>query len=189
MAAPLDAATSPSHILVADYANYDAANGTLPMAVRWSAWTLPVNRPTSIIVETSTINSALLFRVGSIDGNVYDLTLGRLDDDGTAIPTPYAQFGIIPKDPGGTILHAGSLRFKIRGSGTLNTTLYDRDKATSYVCPGFALATLPGREPTILANFTSQGFIIKIAVTAYQNYFQLNGIKLFVKAIYDSYPA
>ena len=189
LAVPLDAATSPSHILVMDYANYDASQGTMPSAVRWSIWTMTSKPPTAVIVQTSTVNNSVQFRFGSSSNNVYDLEVGRLDDDGVMIATPYVQFGIVPKDPGGTILHAGGLRFKIRGSGTLLTTLYDRDKAVSYTAPNMTLAALPGREGTILANFKAQGFIIKLSVATYQHYFQLNGLKLFVKAIYDSYPA
>jgi hypothetical protein len=188
IAVPLDSATSPSHILVMDYANYDAAQGTLPMAVRWSIWTVTGRQPTAVIVQTSTVNNSVTFKMGSKDGYVYELESGRLDDDGVMIPAAFAQFGIIPKDPGGTILHAGALRYKIRGSGTLTTTLYDRDKAISYIAPNLTLAALPGREPTVLANFKSQGFIIRIGVSSYQHYFQLNGLKLFVKAIYDSFP-
>lgn len=184
----LEPATENNTILVADYANYDAASGTFPMSVRWSIWTMTNIKPTTIAVQTSVTDNSLRLLVGSYTDGIYYLLESGTNDAGAAIPTPFAQFGIVPKDPGGTILHAGGLRFKMRGSGTLATTLYDRDKANSYTCPNLTLNTLPGYEQTILTNFKSQGFIIKIGVSAKDSYFQLNGIKLFVKAIYDSFP-
>ena len=189
-AVPLDAATTPSHILVCNYANYDPSINSFHMAARWSIWTLASSKqPQSITVETNTTTGMPVFRVGVYGGNVYNLAPTTLNDyTTTAIPTPYAQFGVLPKLPSGDVLHTCGIRFKMRGSGSLLTTIYDRDKARSISLTAATMAALPGTQLTQLCNFRAQGFIVKIATASINEYFQCNGIKLFVKESGTMYP-
>ena len=188
-AVPLDSATSPSHILVCDYSEIDPFAWNFYKLVRWYVWSFAGTiKPTTIIVETSTTDGTMLFKLGSSAGNVYTMSSSYKDDDGTAIPTPMIRTAILGVDKERGIQHTGAVRLRIQGNGSLGIKLYDKDMIGSYTAASLTLATTPGREYDILTNFNAQGAMLELKLSAYQNWLRCNGITVFMKPIYNGFP-
>jgi hypothetical protein len=188
-AVPLDDAIAPSHILVCDYSEIDPFAWNFYKLVRWYVWTLADGVvPTSIIVETSTTDATLMFRVGSSTGNVYTQVAEKRDDFSHAIPTPFIQSAILAIDSERGIQHINGIKLRIQGAGILTTTLYDKDKKTSSTLANLTLVNAPGREYDLPANFSVQGFMIKFGVSNYQEWFRCNAITGYAKQLYSQFP-
>jgi hypothetical protein len=62
----------------------------------------------------------------------------------------------VAKSPSGDVLHCTAVRYRLNGSGDLQTYLRSYDDVENVQLADIAMATLTNKEPTILANFQQQ---------------------------------
>lgn len=86
------------------------------------------------------------------------------------------------------ILHFGAVTTRLNGTGSYRQTLYSLDRAQSSVLVPLTMSSSPGKEPTRLCNFNQQRALLRGEVTAIDEYFKINRIVIFVKAIYTQFP-
>lgn len=98
-------------------------------------------------------------------------------------------FGVPSQGSGGEgISHIVGVRYRVNGSGNLQTTLYSLDDVESQSLANIAMTSLTNREPTILANFIQQRTFLEMKTTDINATFKINRIILFVKDFATSYP-
>lgn len=88
----------------------------------------------------------------------------------------------------GELVHFGSVRYRVTGSGVLRSTLYSLDEANSSTLPTLNISSTTNREPTILANFIDQMGYLEIKTTAINETFSICKIVVFVRPIASGYP-
>jgi hypothetical protein len=192
---PLDSAIAPSHILVMDYETSPSMDYTL---VRWLLWTLPVV-PTTVAVETVTSTQIPQLLVGSSAGNIYNQDLTALNDFGNLIPTPFIQTALMPcpianalsgltENSDGTILHFGSVRLRVYGSGTLYGTMYSYDGATSDVLAPYTLSSVPGVEKNLISFMTGERSYLNLSLNNVNDWFKINKIRFFTNKLWEEVP-
>lgn len=140
--APLDAATTASHILTWHY-HY----GKTPDAVMFSLNSIGSYSPADgAIVLDPTSKTRKLWVSGT---KIMQESATAIDDDGTAIASNY-QFPLVAKSPTRfTAFYGADLR--VRGTGTLNLTAYSMGNKLSRPVKPIDLETEPGIE--ILRSF------------------------------------
>jgi len=87
-----------------------------------------------------------------------------------------------------SILHFGAVTIRVNGTGVMRMTLLGLDDDKSFVLNTFTMSSLPGREPTVLANFNSQRARLRIQTTGIDEYMKVNRVVLFVKQVATSFP-
>lgn len=167
--APLDSATTPSHILVFDY-----TNGLSPEAVKYSLWYLSgynpgagaiFQNPTTLLQELWLGNSVagpVLRQMNSKDATPYN-------DNGAAIDFQF-ETALLPGvnlDLGRIYLHQAR-QIRAIGSGSLNCTAYGMDRVLSQVTPAITLSSSPGtvytnRYPMVRSESISYRFTQNVA--------------------------
>jgi hypothetical protein len=161
IAAPMDANTAPSRILVCDY-----KQGIDPKSVRWSDWT-PPSLPTSLWTETDYITELGQLKYGSSAGSiVMYVSSSRRDLDGANLIDAYARFGQITFNDEGAVNHYNALRFRVRGYGQLDMTLYGLDDATSQTPAALILAAAAGKEQSLYINLESEEMSVKVGTNS-----------------------
>lgn len=90
---------------------------------------------------------------------------------------------------GDNIIHVASIRLRIVGVGNLIPTLYGFDKIYSTTLASISLSATNAKIATRLANFNSQGVILRIETQQIDEQMKVNDITVFVKPIYSEYPA
>ncbi len=88
----------------------------------------------------------------------------------------------------GEILHFTAVRYRINGSGNLETFLRSLDDINNAQLIDIAMQTLTNREPTILANFIDQRSQIEVRTIAIDEVFTISRMLIFVKPLYVEYP-
>lgn len=87
------------------------------------------------------------------------------------------------------ILHFGGVRIRVNGTGYLRMRFLSLDNIDTQTLVPFTMATLPGKQPTRLANFISQRGMLEISTTAIDEVFRINKIILFSKPLWTSYSS
>ena len=98
----------------------------------------------------------------------------------------------IPASLGGReqdILHWAAVRMRVNGTGNLRMRFISLDSVQQQVLVPFILATLPGLQPTRLANFVSQRGMLEGKTTAINETFRINKIILFSKPLWGEYSS
>lgn len=147
-AVPLDAATSPSHILVCDF-----GAGLTMEAVKWGTWTLPT-AAVSIGVDVNNTTKKTIFKFSPLTGNVYNLDPDSTNDYGTAIPYRFktAHLGFSSVDGISQFVVA---RMRVRGIGSLQLDIVGLDDL-NLINPGtILLIPTPGRPYDFKFNYNS----------------------------------
>lgn len=88
----------------------------------------------------------------------------------------------------GEILHFGSIRYRVTGSGNLRTTLLSLDDVNQQSLPVYAMVSSTAKELSILANFRSQRSKIRIETTAINETFNISKIVVFIKPTAAGFP-
>lgn len=86
------------------------------------------------------------------------------------------------------ILHFGAYKIRVNGVGVLRSTLKGLDNVNTQTLANLTMSTTPGREPTILSNFTSQRARLRLETTAINETFNINRIIFYVKPLWASFP-
>jgi len=177
-AVPLDGATSPSHVLVADYQEgFDKT--------KWDIWEFPTP-PTTIVVDVIS-NKQSAFKYGSVEGNVNILDPDATDDLETAISS-YVQFPHLPVDEEGNIYHFTGARFRVKGSGSFDITIQGEDAVQSISAASLVLSAAPGRELFRGFNFVNEKASVKIGVDGAGESFTLTKFVLYSKIEWETRP-
>lgn len=95
----------------------------------------------------------------------------------------------------GDIVHTVGVRYRVRGSGTLRTRLYNMGEIGSDVqdqrnadLDNLTLSLSTAREKTALANFQDQGIQIYFRTISIDEVINISKIVCFVKPVAESYP-
>ena len=86
------------------------------------------------------------------------------------------------------ILHFGAYKIRINGSGILRATLKSLDSSITQALATITMATAPGREPTVLANFIQQRAFLRLETTAIDETMNVNRIIVYIKPMWTSFP-
>lgn len=179
---PLDAATSPSHILVADYSkglNYED--------ITWHIWNSAAFTPVSITVDLSNTTKKNYLRCAGFAGNIFDQIAGQRDDNGIAIDN-YWVTALLFEEPN-WIHHYGGINLKVLGVGTLALTGYTLDyPTTSVVLPSVVLSSNPNREYLVPINVSNEKFAFKAELNAVGSYVNCREYIAFCQAVWATRP-
>lgn len=86
------------------------------------------------------------------------------------------------------VTHYGAIRYRIIGSGTLQTTLYSLQDVESQTLANITMSNPNDRMPTILANFNKEQAFLKGETNEMNDYFRINRIIIYTKPIWSGYP-
>lgn len=178
---PLDGATNPNYLLVADY-----AKGLNNKDIRWHLWSFP-NNPKSILVDIDATTAKTFLRIAGESGNIYSITPATRQDDGTAINS-YIKTSLFNKLKN-YVHHLAAVGLRVSGVGTLNITAYGLDDVNSATIPALTLATSPGREYLQKTNFQNEQIMVKVGCNNGSEYFILREITLYIKELWAARPS
>jgi hypothetical protein len=94
----------------------------------------------------------------------------------------------MPQQIIGDIVHSVGARYRVRGSGTLRTRMWNLDQERVQDLENINMSTPSSREKTIIANFQDQGIQIQFRTISIDEVFTINKIVCFVKPVAESYP-
>lgn len=87
------------------------------------------------------------------------------------------------------IVHYGSLRMRILGSGSLKMTMIDQDSIHSQVLVPFTMQAATNIRPTRLMNFLHQRASLEGRTDAVGEWFKINKIVIYAKEVFVEYPS
>lgn len=171
---PLDGATQPNAILVADYQNgFDSTN------IRFSLWTLPFS-PWCIAIDVSAENNPV-FYIGGREG-IYALDETKYDDEGTGIDSS-VEFSYLSDL--GRILHCAGVRLRINGNGDVQLTLSSLSRTQSL--PTLAISSTT-RELVRLANFVDDHVALTVRTNLFNERFKITRLVYMNKTLWEFRP-
>jgi len=177
-AVPLDAATSPSHILFFDY-----NNGLSPEEVRWAPWAFPV-APVSIVVDVDTTTKESVFTYAGYTGNVYYTDSESFDDFGTAIDN-FVEFAFFPHEADPRmedgIYHLGGITLRARGYGSLQIYARAQDSVQTLTGVPITLSTSPGGELFRELDLSASRVAIKLRTNLSGEWFKITKYSQLMK--------
>lgn len=178
---PLDSATTPSHILVASYA--DGLNAT---DIDWHLWSSAAFTPNSIVVGINNTTKQTYLRVLGTS-NVFDQEDSRRNDNSLGIDS-YVQFAYLFLEQGFVHTFAG-IRYRVKGSGTLASSFRGEDASSITNLPNITLSTAPGKEYFIQSIFFNEKCSAKLRTSTAGDYWILRSASLFARPLYATRPA
>jgi hypothetical protein len=175
---PLDAATSPSHVLYGDF-----SEGLNAENIKWDLWELP-RAPSTIVVDVDNTTEEAVIKWGSIAGNIYKFDSSQLTDFTNAIES-YAEMALLPDGGDDTVLHFTGVRLRVKGSGTLLVTVRGLDDVLTTSGESITLSATPGKAIWSGFNFTSERAAVKVRVATASHWFQLNRFVLYAAPAWE----
>lgn len=88
----------------------------------------------------------------------------------------------------GEILHFGSVRVRVKGSGNLKLTLNSLDDISSDILAPIAMSAATNIEPLQLANLTEQRASLELRTSVIGETFAISRITIFIKQVATGYP-
>lgn len=89
---------------------------------------------------------------------------------------------------GENILHYGAVRLRVNGTGNLQLAFTGLDDVVTATLSSLVMASSPGREPRVLANFVGQRARFKVLTNQKDEIFKINRIVIFAKPIWTDFP-
>lgn len=177
---PLDSATAPNYLLVADY-----TAGLDPENIVWLTWNSVAFSPQSIVVD---INNTTKRNVLTVCGtsNVYRQVVDQYNDEGSAIDNYVVSASLFSELS--WVHHFGAYTLNIQGDGTPTISIYTKDLKTSSSAPSFALDTIPGRIYTKPINVNSERASIKVRLNSANKYFKCKEYTLYARPVWATRP-
>lgn len=179
---------TPGRILMGDY-----SFGLTPEAIRWSVWdTTPDVR--TLTIRSEDVEKPIVVVGSSNNGNnpaILQFLSNASDDDGVAFEA-FLRLGSVSLVDYDSLMHLGSIRFRIRPEGDLIgvvSGLDDNDEPKPFNLPGIVTT---GRTVVLPTNFINERVSVRLDLfpanfetfgTPSQ---QLRSITLFLKEIYRS---
>lgn len=180
IAVPLDGATSPSKILVGDYANgLDSEN------IRWTAWSFPA-APRTILVDM--VSSIPVLKIGMYTGNVYAIDSSVLLDYNNAIDA-YVEFPHLPSGDLEDVIYTFlGCRIRGRGLGNMAVTGKGIDDVDTFTGETIALTELPGKSFFSGFNYNGERLSLKLRVNTASKYFLLTKFTMYIAQLWSDRP-
>jgi hypothetical protein len=176
----LDGAAEPNYIFVGNYENGFQFN-----KIKWHLWYFADFAPSGIAIDRDS-NQKPILKVSSLSGNIYGQEVGRKNDVSTAIPT-FIQFGPVGSN-NNSIHHCGGVGLRIRGLGTLSSTLYGHENIDMMVLRTLTLVESPGKDYILPAFFQSEKISLKLELNAVGAYMQLLRANVYTNVVFESRP-
>lgn len=179
---PLDSATSPSHILVADYSQgLDYEN------IKWHIWNSAEFQIQSITVDLSNTTRKNYLRCAGRAGNIYDQVIDQRNDNGTAIDNYFIS--ALMYEAQGWIHHFSGLALKVLGSGSLSLTGYTLDYPTTTISlPSLTLSSNPNREYLLPINISNEKMAFKARLNLSGSYMIVRYYSLYSQPVWATRP-
>jgi len=87
-----------------------------------------------------------------------------------------------------SIIHLGMIKMRVTGSGTMALQVRTFDDLNHVDLVPFTLTATTAKVLQRLANYTSQGVVLRGAAVNINDTCRVQDITLFVKTIYEEYP-
>lgn len=84
--------------------------------------------------------------------------------------------------------HYHTVTMRVKGSGSLLTTLYSLEDEYSQVLKNQTLSLTTSRSPTLLANFIQERAYLLLKVSTINHKFEISNITVGVKPVATGYP-
>lgn len=181
VALPIDGATLPNVVLYGDY-----SRGLDPEHIRWTPWVFPWDE-LCIAVDVNNTTKQTVFKIGSLDGNIYSYPGSNYNDNGTGIDS-FFETALVKSDDSGVLSHCCALRVHGRGSGLLQTRLTGQDGVLSQSLPTTTLINAPGKDYLIRANFTNERIAVRLRMSLFSERFKINVLSVFLKPLWAARP-
>lgn len=183
VAVPLDNATSCSHILVGDYTEgLDAKN------IKWHIWASDAFTVECISVSINNSTKKTFLRVGGRAGNLWNQTVGEVNDNSVTAIESYVQFSDMYLEEG-KVHHLVGITTRVIGSGSLQYSIRGEDDSNIVNLNSLTLAASPGREYFKHANYNNEKISVKIRTNLAGEYFKLQSITLYLQAVWNTRPS
>lgn len=182
IAAPLDGATAPSHLIVGDF-----QNGLSVDKIRWTLWSFPA-APQTVVVDVDNTTKEAFLRFGVAAGNVYDYDEDETLDFGATAIDNWVEFPLLPQGDDYPFNHFAGIRLRIKGTGNLQITLAGLDAVTTSTAPSLALSAAPGKPLWRGFNFKNERCAVKLRMSNANERFTLTHFSLFYKILWTSRP-
>ena len=181
VAAPLDGATNPSHILFGDY-----SDGLGEDYIRWTVWQFQWGAPQSVVVD---VESAVpVPKFGGYAGNVYKLDPTTKLDDNLAI-LQVAEFPLFPTGNADEVVnHFTAIRLRIRGEGALKIAVRGLDSTYIIQLQGLSLSPAPGKPLTRGFNFVNERCSVKFQLDQPNEWMHMTKFALYVSGLWEQRP-
>jgi len=88
----------------------------------------------------------------------------------------------------GQILHFGSVRYRLTGSGTFRSSLISLNAVNTVTCPDITMQSATNREPTILSNMNEQRAYLRGETTLLNERLDISKIIIYVRPVSTGYP-
>lgn len=178
---PLDGSIKPNYILVGDY-----SVGMDPLNIKWDIWSFPVTY-LSIGIDINNSTQIPYLRIGSLDGNIYNMDKAATDDFGTAIISRYEQ--IIKCNRPGAGTHLGGLQYRASGNGALEISLFSMNRAVNQLLNNTTLTATPtgifSRQPI----FESEKIFVRWECATFNSRYSIREIIYYTKPSWSMRPA
>lgn len=178
---PLDAATTPSHIMMWDYTDgttYDKVRYSLNNLTSYSlgAMELVRNDLAAAVAGTkkkvelwlgSSTTAVILRQLSDFDTNPYR-------DNGVAITSTYRTAPLPGRAAArGLINQHHGFKLRITGAGTMTPKMYDIDAAKSFTCTALTLATAPDVDALFLGDLLGELGFAEFSTSTLDTYWSI----------------
>lgn len=176
VAAALDTATEPSHILTWDY-----SRGLNPFTVDFSLDDFDNGEFSSLAAIQDASSGKTLIVVGpDAAGNVLQFDTDESDDDGDKINSLYETGQLLTRsDRGSRINRFGGFDVDVKGEGLLHPTIYNKGRTARADPPPINLENPSDDNPQSLCDLTSENATIKVETNAVDHWFNLGMLRVY----------
>ena len=177
VAAPLDDATEPSHILTWYY-----RNGFSPFAVDFTLDDFSTGAFSSIAIvnNPTTRKNVCLIGPDAGDTDIWQEDADTKDDVGDAIDSVYETGLLITRSDGGSKINRfGAADFAISGAGTARVTVYEKGRKNSDEGIPIELEESPDEEPQRRFDLKGDNASIRIQTNSADAWFDLSRIRIY----------
>lgn len=86
------------------------------------------------------------------------------------------------------IIHFGSVRLRVVGSGNLDLTLISLSETETQDLTPVVMSSATNRLPNVLSNFMQQRAQLEIYTDEIDEVFQIDKVIIYIKPTFTSYP-
>lgn len=176
VAAPLDAATEPSHILV-----WHFGMGMEPFTVDFSYDTFLGTFSSICPLQDPTTGAIVMWRGPSAAGDILKQTPGVYLDGALVIPYIYETGFLLPDALG--VKRIGAVELSVEGGGSLGLTAFGKDHIVTATPEAITLSTAPGKSYRQRFSLNDENVTLAMyyGVTPGAQWFDLQGIRTYWK--------
>lgn len=156
---PVNGSAQANLLLVGDF-----TDGLTPLEIKWTIFTFPFT-PCSIAMinfDDGTGDIQYCLRLGTQDNHfLFKYHKGLTDDYGAGINSYYQHF--LATAAQGSVNQFRSIRYRVRGTGSLYPSIWPEDLQTSTVLPIIPLTSFPGKDYFSQINMMNEKMSVVMA--------------------------